>query len=880
MMDPLVATKLFIPALRSGLVPRERLSDRLNEGIGRKLTLVSAPAGSGKTTLVSEWLAGCGKEAAWISLDPADNDPYRFLTYLHAALQSLRQNRRDGLLPLLSSPQPPSVESVLAAWINEAVSLAKPFILVLDDYHLVRSEAVHQAMSYLMEHQPPQLSLVLVTREDPPLPLARLRVRNQLAELRVPELRFSLSEAEGFFRRTMGLKLAQEQVRSLWSRTEGWAAGLQLAALSLQSNPDAAGLLDSFGGSHVYLLDYLVEEVLQHQPPEIQTFLLQTSILDRMCGELCDVVNGPGWEVSPSSSSRSGQMILEALEVANLFVIPLDQERRWYRYHHLFADMLRARLQQQSDPTELHLRASLWLERNGMELEAFQHAVAAKSTERAASLAEGKGMPLIFRGAVMPVLQWLESLSVPELDARPSLWVIYASGLLLAGQTSGVESKLQAAERAIEAQADSMVKEAERDLLGHIASIRATLAVSRHDANVILAEANRALAYLHPHNVPVRTATTWALGYARQLLGDRAAAAQAYKEAVSSSRTLGHRIIEVMATLGLAMLQEGDNQLHHAAETYRAVLELAGDPPLPAACEAHLGLARIRYEWNEPESALEHGLESLRLARQLELTDRVVAGDLILARLKLAGGEPSAAASLLGEAEHLARRQYAERQLPLVAAAQVQLCLHEGNRTDAERLAARHDLPLISARVRLALGETSSSLAILRPYLEHAEAKEWEDEVLKAVILLALALLQEGATPDAVRVLRRALAKAEPGGFIRLFADEGPPMAELLSAAAAGGFMPAYTGRLLQVMKSSSAAKDVSSARSLVEPLSPRELEILRLIADGLSNQEICDRLHLALSSVKGYNRNIFGKLQAGRRTEAVARARELGLLP
>ncbi|MBA3473304.1 MAG: hypothetical protein H0T57_08795 [Rubrobacter sp.] len=517
MSTPILATKLYIPPPRPKVVLRPRLIERLNEGLHRKLTLISAPAGFGKTTLVSEWVAGCERPAAWLSLDEGDNDPTRFLAYLVAALRTIAADIGEGVLGVLQSPQPPPTESILTALLNEITTIPDDFVLVLDDYHVIDAKPVDNALAFLLEHLPPRMHLVIATREDPHLPLARLRVQGQLSELRAADLRFTPSEAAGFLNQVMGLNLSAEDIAALETRTEGWIAGLQLAAISMQGHKDAASFIESFTGSHHFVLDYLVEEVLQQQPESVQTFLLRTSILAHLCGPLCDAVL-----LDPSAS---GQETLEYIEHANLFLVPLDNERRWYRYHHLFAELLRQRLHQSTtsstgdevgDVAELHSRASVWYEDNGLEIEAFQHAAAANDVERAARLIEGEGMPLQFRGAGAPVLNWLESLPKTALDARPSLWVTYASTLLFGGQHTAVEQTLQAAEAALQG---TEPDEETRDLIGRIASMRATLAVIQNDVETIITQSRRALEYLHRDNLLVRTATTWTLGYAYQLLG-------------------------------------------------------------------------------------------------------------------------------------------------------------------------------------------------------------------------------------------------------------------------------------------------------------------------------------------------------------------------
>ena len=886
-MEQLLTTKLFVPTIRPELVSRPRLIERVNEGLHRKLTLISAPAGFGKTTLVSEWVAGCERPTAWLSLDEGDNDLTRFLAYLVAALQTIASNVGEGVLGMLRSPQPPPAESILTVLLNEITTMPDHFVLVLDDYHVLEAKPVGNALTFLLERLPPQMHLVIATREDPHLPVARLRAQGQLTELRVADLRFTLSETAGFLNQAMGLNLSAEDIAALETRTEGWIAGLQLAAISLQGHQDAASFIKSFTGSHHFVLDYLVEEVLQQQSESVQTFLLRTSILDRLCGPLCDAVL--------LDLSASGQGTLEYLERANLFIVPLDNERRWYRYHHLFAELLRQRLHQNeasftgNDVAELHIRASQWYEDNGLELEAFHHAAAAGDVDRAARLIEGKGMPLHFRGMVAPVLNWLESLPTTALDARPLLWTTYASVSLVSGQATGVEQKLQAAEAALQrAEPDDKT----RDLIGRIAAIRATLAATLNQVETVIAQSRRALEYLHPDNLSFRTFTTWKLGYAYHLQGDRAAASRAYAEAISISEASGNTITTIVAAIGLGNLQEAENQLHLAAQTYRRVLQLFGDQPLPIACEAHLGLARIFYEWNDLDAAEQHWHQSAPLARQSERTDRSIACEAFLARLKLARGDVAGAAAILAEAEQSVRQHNFVHRLPEVAAARVLTLLRQGSLAAAAHLVQAAELPVSQARVHLAQGDPSAALAVLGARRQQAEAKGWDDERLKVMVLQAVALHARGEKEQAVQVLADALALAKPGGFIRIFVDEGTSVAELLMRmnASREGRKPVlseiegmqeYTHKLLAAFgKQKDVRPSALSPQPLVEPLSQRELEILRLIAQGLSNREIGERLFLALDTVKGHNRRIYDKLQVQRRTEAVAKARSLDILP
>ncbi len=900
MSTSVLATKLYIPPARPKAISRPRLVERLTEGLHRKLTLICAPAGFGKTTLASAWVASCGPPVAWLSLDEGDNDLTRFLTHLVAALQTIAPSTGEEVSRLLQSPQPPSVETILTALLNEITTIRDKFVLVLDDYHVIEAKPVDQALNFLIEHLPPQMHLVIATREDPQLPLARLRARDQLTELRVTDLRFTPSEAAGFLNHAMDLDLSAEDIDALETRTEGWIAGLQLAALSMQGHKDVTGFIKSFTGSSRFIIDYLAEEVLEHQSEEVRAFLLRTSILERMCAPLCDAVLNPDSEAAPPGPQEliSSQVMLEKLERSNLFIVPLDNERRWYRYHHLFADLLRQRLRlraasaaqgEKESVAELHIRASKWYEDNGFDIEAFQHAASANDIERAERLIEGTGVPLHFRGAGAPVGNWLRSLPAAVLNARPSLLVTYASVLMMTGQPTAVEEKLQAAEAALEGDEPD---EEIRDLIGRIASLRATLAVMQHDVEALIAQSRRALEYLNPNNLPLRTAAYFTLGHAHHLQGDRVEARRAYAEVISISKSFGPSIYTTAATLCLGQVQEAENHLRQAAETYRRAIFLAGDPPRPIACNAHLGLAQVYYQWNDLNAAEQHGQQCLHLTRQMDSVETIAACGVLLARLKLVQGDVPGAVALLEEAETFVRQHNFMFRMPDVAAAQVLTLLRQGNLAAAGRLAETHNLPLSQARVYLAQGDPATALSLLEPLRREAAAKGWEDERLKVMVLQSVALFAGGEKEQAVQLIGDVLALAEPEGFIRTFVDEGLPMSQLLTEVASRGLMLDYIGTLQAVFESERPEnKDTSHLpmvslvshalpiQPLTEPLSQREIEVLQLMAEGLSNREISERLFLVLSTVKGHNLKIFGKLQVQRRTEAVAKGRALGLL-
>lgn len=930
MAMPTLATKLYAPPLRPKVVRRPRLVERLNVGLaeGHKLTLISAAAGFGKTTLLSEWIydlrvtsydaqaetarvAKIVNQVAWLSLDEGDKDPRRFLTYLVAALQTITPDIGSGVLGALQAPQLPresaGYEALLTELLNEIVAIPDPFMLVLDDYHLIDAApsggcplgAIDNAVAFLIEHLPPALHLVIATREDPPLPLARLRARNQLTELRTADLRFTPGEAAGFLNEVMGLTLSVAAITALENRTEGWIAGLQLAALSMQGMQDTTSFIKSFTGSHHFVLDYLLEEVLQKQSATMQTFLLQTSILDRMCGPLCDALLGQdeGWrmkdeENEPAVTRHPSSASLAYLEHANLFIVPLDNERRWYRYHHLFGDLLRQRLGQSladEKITALHIRASEWYEQNNLLFEAFHHATVANDVARAERLIESKGMALHLHSVAMPILEWLASLPKTVLDARPQLWVRSATLALMAGQTSRVEEKLQAAENALQGvELDEKI----RNLIGQMACARATLALTRYDPETMLTQAHRALAYLPATNFTFRFTANWALAVAYKNKGDRTAAMRACQESIAINQQYGSLFSKNLAATVLGELQELDNQLYQAAETYRQVLDRAGEHPQPHTESVYLSLARIYYEWNDLAAAEQHAQQSLRLTRLYDrVIDRSLVSEVFLARLKLTGGDVAGAAAMLAQAEQAARQQNFRLRLPDIAAVQILTLLHQGQVAAAAQLAWQYDLPLSQARVLIAQNDPAAALALLDPLRQQAEACGWADKRLKTMVLQALAWYVADEEAQAVQALGEVLTLAEPGGFVRLFVDEGEPMRFLLFAVCfwlekqpRGRVYPqrSYIDKLLAAFtqpENRSPVKSNQQPSARVEPLTQRELEVLQLIAQGLSNTEIGARLFLALDTVKGHNRRIFDKLQVQRRTEAIARACELGLL-
>jgi len=673
MMNSIISTKLHIPTPRLNLVKRQRLTARLNMGLHRKLTFISAPAGYGKTTLVCEWLANCGRHVAWLSLEQEDNEIPRFLTYFISALQTISENIGIGVLAVLASPSPPPIDAMLTSLINELTTITFPIILVLDDYHAVSCHEVDEVVCFLLDYLPPQIHLVLTSRENHALSLSRLRVRDQLTELRTTDLRFTLIEAELLFTHVMDLKLSKNHINSFHSRTEGWAAGLHLAAISIQEVDEADRLLHSFTGNHHFVLDYLVEEVLQQQPQAVQSFLLQTSLLDRLCGPLCDDLMG-------NSYLSSAEMLIE-LDRKNLFVVPLDTDRRWYRYHHLFTDILRRRLSDSMNKSvisTLHQRASNWYEDQGFEIEAFHHAIEAKDTARCAKLLKGNGMPLHLKGAARMAISWLDSLSATELDVRPELWVYYGSALLIVGKPTEVESKLRAAEAALEI-VIQVQDAAIMELIGWIAATRATLASlklfnnqgvnpnlhateaamkisenedktdklvefimpawNEEESNTdgideVIVQSRRALAYLRQEHLPARTASAWMLGTACQRKGNYEEACEAYNEVIANCRMINHELMAIMALIGIGQIREAEGRPDQAAIYYENALRLAVGLPHPAIKEAEMGLERVRivlqYDVKGKELLSQREIEVMQLIAQ-GLSNQQIADKLYLA---------------------------------------------------------------------------------------------------------------------------------------------------------------------------------------------------------------------------------------------------------
>jgi len=904
---PLLVTKLRIPPTRAKMVLRPRLTERLNEGMKRKLTLVQAPAGFGKTTLLSEWGRQSKSPVAWVSLDKGDNDPVRFCAYFLAALQTIQAGIGGDVRSLLHSPQPAPIQNILTVLINEIVTVPDDFALVLDDYHVINAQPIHSAMAFLLDHLPPQMHLVIATRARPPLLLARLRAQRQLTELAAGDLRFLLDEAAHFLNQVMGLDLSPENVAALQEYTEGWIAGLQLVALSVREYEGTTGFIETFTGSDRYILNYLGEEVFRRQSKNIQAFLLQTSILERLSGSLCDAVTG----------QDDGQAMLEALERANLFIFPLDHRQRWYRYHQLFADFLRAHLKR-TDPglvPVLHSRASEWYEHNGLAAEAIDHALAAGNLERVADLVDWSGRTALVSGRLATLMNWLDALPESLVRSRPQLCLIHAWILLTRDyQFDAAEARLQDAECALSYAADrttdlSTERSAEgpllgkrQNVLGEIATARAYTARIQGDMSRALALSNQALELLPNDQVDVRGLATWIRGLAYRYSGDVAAASQSLVETHTLSQASSQIGLALTAIDNLAKVQVMEGHLRQANETRRQAFELIGRQArehLPITSLIYIGLSGLLYEWNDLEAALGQVSKGIRLARQGELTGPLLHAYVKLARVKQAQGDAESALAAIQDAAQLVRGHAATLHAAEVTAFRVRLWLAQGNLEAAARwarecglsvddeLAYHRELEYLTlVRVLIAQGRRDTggrllhdALKLLDRNLQAAQASGRMGSVIEILALQALALHAQGETARAMVALERALSLAEPEGYIRLFVDEGGLMAKLLHQAASRGLMPDYTRRLLAAF-GDIIAPSPPEPKPYVEPLSEREIEVLRLLAARLSSQEMAQELVISVNTVRTHIRNIYRKLDVHSRTQAVERARALKLLP
>jgi len=896
MLETLLRTKLFIPPLRPDLVPRPHLIERLIQGLqfGRKLTLISAPAGFGKSTLVSGWLAESSVQAAWLSLDQGDNDPVRFWTYLIAAIQTIDQDMGAEARQIVSAPQLRSTEPVAISLINDISQFAHDLILILDDYHLIEAGQVHASLNYLLEHQPPNLHLILITRVDPPLSLARLRAHGRLVEIRAGDLQFSSDEAAMLFNDVESLSLKPEQVEALNRRAEGWIVGLNLAALSLKGQPGSETIIERFTGSNKFILDYLTEEVVEALPDAQRQFLLRTSILDRFCAALCGVVTG-----NPAS-----QQLLDELRSGGLFLIPLDANGTWFRYHHLFAEVLYALLER-NHPGEvdgLHLQAGVWFERQGHAGEAVEHALRSGDMTWARELVLKHGEPFLQRGEIATVLRWLDALPESRSESDPFVPLAICWALFLRGQNSAIEPHLEQANNAYERLvSEGSLSGAQQDLVAaQLAMMRSVLERSRGEHARSVAHAEEAARLMPSERLDTIGAQWSMLAAARAGAGDYDGAIEAFERSIAQGRAKGNLVVTYGAIYGQAMYLLIQGRLNEAERLCRSAIDRAegdGHGDFPAAGSLYIAMARIEMERNHLEEAEAYLDTGLRVSRPGGFGEMVRAGRHLRAHLAAARGDLDAAADIFLDTERIVDAMddpYLTGELNWEWA---RLCLKTGDLAAArERLHVLEDMSATTQHAHLLLWRRwlfprllcaeerfEEALTALDESTGSARDMSNNGELIRLLVLKAVAMDALGDRVSARDVLREALALGATGGYIWRWLEAGPGIGPLLRDLRVDGDTPQayfpYLDSLLDACRAAFGESKQPQPAELLDPLTPRELEIMRLIGKGYSNPEIASKLVVSVNTIKKHTSNIYAKLGVRSRTQAIARVQQLNLL-
>jgi LuxR family maltose regulon positive regulatory protein len=884
----MLRTKLYIPTPRADLVKRERLYQRLGQGLRGKLTLVSAPAGFGKTTLIADWVNEADLHPGWVSLDERDNDPVSFLSYIVEAIKSDESSLGESILSEIQSPQSPSIEAILTAWINEISNYASQLILVLDDYHAIGNQSVHQILEFLLEYIPPNFHLVLICRSDPNIAFGRLRGSGQLVEIREVDLRFTESEVYELFDRIMGLPLSEQNVSALEHRTEGWAVGLRLAGLALQGREDVDEFINAFTGGHQFILDYLTEEVFERQPEEVQDFLMRTCVLERMCAPLCNAVTG----------MEDGEATLLLLNQLNLFIIPLDEFQQWYRYHHLFAELLRYKLDQlpAKQVVEIHERASSWYAENDLIPEAVSHAMTVENFSRAADLIEPVTSPMIGRGEIKTVQVWIEALPESLVKERPRLSITMAWIFNLNNTGDDIEPLLQNAERALDAGNYDQATVAE--LRGHSATLRGYTALQQNNPPLALQHMAEAMAWLPEEDVYLRSIVSFTQGVIYKRGGVWEPAEETLKLAESYGRASGNYSIAIGSRAHLVEMLIIQGKLKQAAKYCNDAIEyylsIFKGNPIPNLGFIYTKLGEILYEWNDLESASEH------LTRGLEMSSKIIAAWawerdalICLTRLRKVEGDPEEAQRLLEQAFDVSEHMQDLYDKMDLSFEQARLWLSKGDLTGALRWAREYQnfsegqneqADVMLARVLLAHGEADRAREILGSIGEAAEASGRTSRWIEVLILQALLYAADKDFTMAFEVLARTLNLGEPEGFIRVFADEGANLLGLLRKMDAGStdhmgeaylFSNEYLSRIIAATLSEKPA--VLPDKSTL--LNKREKQILRLMSAGLKTPEIAEELYLSKNTIKWYVRKIYEKLDVHSKAEAIEQGYRLGLL-
>jgi len=887
-MLSLLKTKLNAPRSRDELVSRSFLLDKLNQGLSGKLILVSTPAGFGKTTLLGEWTRQCHLPVAWLSLDDNDNDPSRFWSYFVGAVQAIKPGMGEAALASFQSGQPQPIEAFLITLINEITDKLTPFVVVLDDYHLINAQAIQTAITFLLEHMPTQMHLVISGRSDPPIPLARFRASNQVTEIRSKDLRFNRDEIATLVNDVLKLGISENDLETLIRRTEGWIVSLQMAITSMRGREDISGFINKLSGSHRFVLEYLVDEVLADQEEDIHRFLYQTSILRRMTGPLCDAVTG----------RNDGREMLLRLEKNNLFIEPLDDEGRWYRYHQLFADVLSVQLDNfhQENKDILNLRASLWFEKEGLLDESIYHALQARDSERAANLIERTASSLVEHSQISTLLNLVSNLPQDIINLKPWLSICYAWALLLSGQLGKVEPVLQAAEGRFENLNQALINTTDElcvKVRGHALTIRAYIARAVGDIETSIELSSKAAEILPDSEDTAQSANILNLAISEYMNGEVLNSSR-YFEKAREMGTRSNFYVALEATCSLGDLQFEEARLIQAAETHHHALTLAteygGGHPIPAAAHAYHGLARIYYERNDLEEARRCADQGIELSEEAYLPNAYRYANLALITQAL--GDETEAEKAIIKAESAVTA--ATLDALHISAWKARLLLDRGDlpalrewATSQELLMNQSEPPpfviempyLTYYRVCIALEEVKQAQRFLFSLIRKAETQGRIRSMIEILTIQSMAFLSTGSSDEAVAALDRALILSDGKGFIRTFVDFGAPMQQLLRQVLQISKVRDYVQQLLSAFPRLNRTSVVQLNTDLVEYLNEREKQILRFMADGLSNKTIADNLYLSINTVKWYTRQIYNKLGVNSRVEAVNRARNLDIL-
>ncbi len=895
--SPLLVTKLFIPPLHTNVVARPQLVDRFQDGIDRKLTTVTAPAGSGKTTLVVEWYAATGRNVplAWFSLDTGENDPIRFLLYLTSAVRTIHPAVGSAVMDSLHSSQPASPDYLLAELLNDISKLAEPFVLVLDDLHLITNPVIHRQLGFLLDNLPPEMRLVITSRTDPPLPLARLRASGQVSEFHTSDLRFSSAEVLLLYNQVMALDLDEQLVASLADQTEGWVAGLMLAGISLQQHGNAATFINNFTGSNRYIFDYLAEEVLMWQPEELQDFLLQTSILSRMCAGLCDAVTG----------RNDGQASLEMIESAHLFLVALDDVRRWYRYHHLFGSFLAERLRQQQPDriAELHRRASRWFADNGSIIEAVEHALQAQDYDYVVELVGRHGMPMVLSGQLRTVLEWIEMIPPELVEDSPRLNGVLVWGLILSGDLDGAWPVLDRIEHSLETrQIDPQLRE---NFKGQAALARSTIARLQGNIPDTLRYGEQAAEYLQGGEHSAYGASQVHLAYACLMRGNLGEARRLLEDALPAVDQFSSPLVQADLRHILSQVCISEGKLSEAAAICAEMIERSKGTDQLGLVVGNTVLAEILRERNQLAEAERIALHASEIASRVGLIHTFTSASVQMARIRLDQGDLKAADALIDEVDQAARRakmsSYVDHnlnELRLRAA----ITADDPGRAQRYALPVQVDVPesldfvrggelIANARLLIATGQVEDAMSLLDRMEWHLTVNGVHGLLPEVLMLRAIAQDEQQDRDDAVATMARSLEWGEPEGYVRVYLHDNLPVSRLLQRllqpanwekfAAPRNISEEYVRSLLDAAGVAVSGEQLSTSanESLAEPLTGRELEVLRLLASGKSNRVIAEDLFITTGTIKTHTHNIYQKLGVRNRTQAINSARELGII-